>query len=138
MPAATRLGDLSQIQADSHGCPMCPHPGVGPAIQGSTDVFINKMPAVRVGDKGIHAACCGTNMWTAKDGSGTVFINGKKAHRKDDRGVSGRGNRRLTHTFEKPSRTGRRGRDCHRERQGLQDDVAHVRHRAAKRVCLFH
>lgn len=42
------------------------------------------MPALRVDDFGIHAACCGPNMWTATVGSGTVFINGKAAHRKDD------------------------------------------------------
>jgi len=51
---------------------------------GSPDVFINKMPAVRVGDIGIHMACCSTNMWEAKAGSATVLINGKKAHRKGD------------------------------------------------------
>ncbi len=33
---------------------------------------------------GMHAACCGPNMWTASAGSGTVNINGKAAHRKDD------------------------------------------------------
>jgi uncharacterized Zn-binding protein involved in type VI secretion len=47
-------------------------------------VFVNKKPALRVDDVGIHAACCGPNMWTAKVGSGTVFINDKAAHRKGD------------------------------------------------------
>jgi uncharacterized Zn-binding protein involved in type VI secretion len=47
-------------------------------------VFVNKLPAARKDDMGIHAACCGPNMWTATAGSGTVFINGKAAHRKDD------------------------------------------------------
>jgi uncharacterized Zn-binding protein involved in type VI secretion len=84
MPGAGRLGDKAQIQQDAHGCPGCPHPGVGPAIAGSTDVFINGMPALRVDDVGIHAVCCGPNMWSAQAGSATVFINGKAAFRKDD------------------------------------------------------
>jgi uncharacterized Zn-binding protein involved in type VI secretion len=45
---------------------------------------VNGRPAVRVGDPGVHAACCGPNSWTAKAGSGTVFINGRKAHRLGD------------------------------------------------------
>jgi len=39
---------------------------------------------VRVGDPGIHAACCGPNTWNAKVGSSTVLINGRKAHRLGD------------------------------------------------------
>ncbi|MBI5055072.1 MAG: hypothetical protein HZB61_00450 [Nitrospirae bacterium] len=85
MPPQGRLGDKSKVDADSHGCPACPHVAVGPAIMGSPDVFVNFKSALRVDDKGIHAACCGPNMWTAKTGSGTVFINGKAAHRKDDK-----------------------------------------------------
>jgi hypothetical protein len=57
---------------------------VGPAIVGSPDVMCNKRPALRVGDKGIHAACCGPNTWTATKGASTVFINGKAAHRVND------------------------------------------------------
>lgn len=84
MPAQGRLGDMSQVPADVHGCPACPHPCIGPAIQGSPNVNVNGMPALRVDDKGMHAACCNTNMWTAQAGSSTVFINGKKAHRMGD------------------------------------------------------
>jgi uncharacterized Zn-binding protein involved in type VI secretion len=84
MPGAGRLGDKSNVPADAHGCPACPHPGVGPAIAGSADVLINKRPALRKGDPGIHAACCGPNTWTAQTGSGTVNINGKPAHRQGD------------------------------------------------------
>lgn len=69
---------------DAHGCPACPHPAIGPAIQGSPDVNVNRRPALRVDDPGIHAACCGTNTWTATKGSLTVFINGKGAHRMGD------------------------------------------------------
>jgi uncharacterized Zn-binding protein involved in type VI secretion len=84
MPGAARLGDKSQVPACAHGCPACPHPAVGPAISGSPNVNINKRPAIRVGDPGIHAACCGPNTWTADKGSGTVNINGKAAHRMSD------------------------------------------------------
>jgi uncharacterized Zn-binding protein involved in type VI secretion len=84
MPPQGRLGDLSQVPADAHGCPACPHPGVGPAIVGSPNVTVNKMPALRVDDTGIHAACCGPNTWTAQAGSSTVFINNKAAHRQGD------------------------------------------------------
>ena len=102
-----RLGDKSNVPADAHGCPACPHPCVGPAIVGSPDVNVNNLPAMRVDDTGIHAACCGPNTWSAKAGSGTVFINNKAAHRlgdrqalrrhgPDDRGLGQRHHRRLT------------------------------------------
>lgn len=84
MPEQARLGDMSNVPADAHGCPGCPHNCTGPAIQGSPNVFVNNLPAVRVTDMGIHAACCGPNMWEAQSGSATVFINSLKAHRKND------------------------------------------------------
>lgn len=84
MPGQGRLGDKGQVQADSHGCPACPHPGIGPAIAGSPNVFVNGRPALRKNDMGIHAICCGPNMWTASAGSATVFINGQPAHRLND------------------------------------------------------
>lgn len=85
MPPQCRLGDMSQAAVDAHGCPICPHPSAtGPAIQGSPTVYVNGMPAVRVGDQGIHAVCCGPNTWSAQRGSTTVFINGKAAHRVGD------------------------------------------------------
>ncbi len=84
MAGQGRLGDQAQIQQDAHGCPGCPHPGVGPSIAGSPDVFVNGRPALRKDDLGIHAVCCGPNMWQANAGSGTVFINGKAAHRNGD------------------------------------------------------
>ncbi|MBI4849361.1 MAG: PAAR domain-containing protein [Nitrospirae bacterium] len=84
MPPQGRLGDKSKADADAHGCLACPHVVIGPAVQGSPDVMVNKRPAVRVGDMGIHAPCCGPNTWTAVKGSGTVFINGKAAHRMGD------------------------------------------------------
>ena len=84
MPPQGRVGDASMVPADAHGCPACPHPCVGPATKGSPNVKVNKLPALRVTDTGIHAACCGPNTWTAKAGSGTVFINSLKAHRLGD------------------------------------------------------
>ena len=84
MPPQGRLGDKSEVPGDSHGCPGCAHACVGPAVEGSPDVNVNAMPALRVGDPGVHSACCGANTWVAAAGSGTVFINGKAAHRLND------------------------------------------------------
>jgi uncharacterized Zn-binding protein involved in type VI secretion len=84
VPAQGRLGDKSSANVDAHGCPACPHPATGPAIIGSTNVNVNRMPALRVGDGGLHMACCGPNTWEAKAGSATVFINNKAAHRQGD------------------------------------------------------
>ncbi len=52
---------------------------------GSTNVKVNTLPALRVGDTGIHAKCCGPNTWIAVAGSKTVFINNSLAHRPGDR-----------------------------------------------------
>lgn len=81
---AGRLGDKAQCPADAHGCPACPHPTVGPAISGSPNVKINNLPALRVHDPGIHAACCGPNRWTAAGGTPRVLINRLPAHRMTD------------------------------------------------------
>lgn len=84
MPPQGRLGDKAFVPADAHGCPACPHPCTGPAIAGSPNTNVNNRPALRVGDPGVHAACCGPNMWKAQAGSSTVLINGQKAHRQGD------------------------------------------------------
>ena len=84
MPPQARVSDMSQVPADVHGCPACPHPAVGPATRGSPNVKVNKLPALRVTDSGVHAPCCGPNTWTAQAGSATVFINSLKAHRLGD------------------------------------------------------
>lgn len=84
MPPVHRVSDNGKVDKDAHGCPACPHTAVGPMIAGSPDVFVNSLPAGREGDPGIHAPCCGPNMWKATKGSGTVFVNGKAIHRKDD------------------------------------------------------
>jgi uncharacterized Zn-binding protein involved in type VI secretion len=84
MPEQGRVGDNAKVPADGHGCPACPHVCIGPGVAGSPDVLVNGKPALRVGDPGVHAACCGPNKWNAKAGAPGVFINGKKAHRVGD------------------------------------------------------
>ncbi|MEZ5364680.1 MAG: hypothetical protein R2748_20670 [Bryobacterales bacterium] len=81
---AGRVADLSRASVDAHGCPACPHMCVGPAMTGSPTVFINDRPALRLGDMGTHAACCGPNTWQAIAGSRSVFINDRPAHRQGD------------------------------------------------------
>ncbi len=87
MPAQARLGDMAQVDADAHGCPACPHPGVGPIVTGSANVNINGLPAGRAEDtdKGIHAVCCNSNTFTLTKGSATVYINDKPAARLGDK-----------------------------------------------------
>ena len=82
------VGDLSKSPADAHGCPACPHPAVGPITAGSATVMIpgfgggDLVPAARVGDSGVHAACCGPNkMMAILDGDSSVLIDGKHAAR---------------------------------------------------------
>ena len=85
MPAAARLGDKAQVAADAHGCPACPHAAVGPIVVGSPNVFINKKPAGRKDDIGIHAVCCGANNYTIVKGSPTVYVNNKPLARRNDK-----------------------------------------------------
>ena len=75
MPPVSRQTDLAFVPADAHGCPICPHPAVGPAQKGSTDVLVNGLQVLRIGDPGVHAACCGPNQWKVAAGSSTVFVN---------------------------------------------------------------
>lgn len=84
MPAAARVGDNALCPSDAHGCPKCAHQVQGPATNGSPDVLFNGMPALRLGDPGVHSGCCGPNTWTAAQGSSTVFINGLPAVRMGD------------------------------------------------------
>lgn len=84
MPAQARISDIGDVPACAHGCPACPHPAKGPLLGGSPNVFVNKLPAMRVGDPGMHAPCCASLTWEPTAGSGTVFINDIKAVRKTD------------------------------------------------------
>lgn len=84
MAKAARETDKANCLSDSHGRLCCPHNVTGPAIEGSPTVNINGLKALRVGDKGTHAGCCGSNKWTASKGSSTVFFDGKPAVRLGD------------------------------------------------------
>ena len=48
------------------------------------NVHVNGMPALRMGDPGVHSSCCGANSWIAVGSSATVKINGLGAHRLGD------------------------------------------------------
>lgn len=85
MPQAARVTDKANCPSDSHGNPCCSHNVTGPATKGSADVFINSLSALRLGDPGTHAACCGSNTWVCSAGSSTVFINGLPAVRLGDK-----------------------------------------------------
>jgi len=83
MPAQSRISDTCQGIC-VHGCPAEPHAVTGTAVSGSPDVLVNGIPAFRLADKGIHAACCGPNTWESAMGSSSVMINGKPAIRTGD------------------------------------------------------
>src|SRR5713101_3236413 len=85
MPAAARLGDKAQVDQDAHGCPACPHPGVGPIVAASSNVLVNDRGAARQDDLGVHAACCGPNIFKVAKGSPTVYVNGKPFARMNDK-----------------------------------------------------
>jgi hypothetical protein len=97
MPAAARLGDKAQVQADAHGCPGCPHPGVGPIVTGSADTFINGLPAARADstDLGVHAVCCGANIFQCDKGSPTIYVNNKPLARMNDQTTHCGGNGKI-------------------------------------------
>ena len=84
MPAQARVGDIGHCPSDSHGALCCAHDVQGPCVDGSPNVFINGMPATRLGDPGVHSSCCGANEWVAGAGSMSVFINGIASHRLGD------------------------------------------------------
>ena len=84
MPPQSRLGDCALVPADAHGKPCCAHTCVGPAVSGSPDVLVNGSAALRIGDPGVHAACCGPNIWAVAMGSTTVTINDISAARLTD------------------------------------------------------
>lgn len=74
-----RVGSKAECAADAHGCPACPHVVVGPVQSGSPEILLDGKPAARVDDFGIHAACCGPNMFHILDGDEEVLIHGKAA-----------------------------------------------------------
>lgn len=86
MPKVCRLTDISEtITPDVHGCPACPHPCAGPATAASGNVWIQGKQALRKGDTGVHAACCGSNTWKVIEASAQVYVNGMPLVRVGDR-----------------------------------------------------
>lgn len=115
MQRAGRLGDSSHITADGHGGGCCAHAATGPATTASANVLINERAALRVGDRGRHDSCCGSNSWTAVAGAPCVLVNERRAHRLDDKAdhcgglgqlVTGSSNV-LIGNWAGPSRTGK-------------------------------
>ena len=75
-----RLGDFAKAPADAHMCPACPHPVSGPIFLGSPTVTVDGLPAARQGDYGMHAACCGPNVYRITGGNRSgVLIDGVPA-----------------------------------------------------------
>ncbi len=72
-------GSLAKSGSDSHGCPGCPHTVIGPVVTGSALVFAGNFPAARVGDRGVHSACCEHNSFVITSGDPEVLIEGKPA-----------------------------------------------------------
>jgi uncharacterized Zn-binding protein involved in type VI secretion len=73
------VGMIAKCPADSHGTPADPLTVQGPITTGSSQVLINGRYAARVGDKGIHASCGGSNTFEIISGDASVLINGKPA-----------------------------------------------------------
>ncbi|MED5369460.1 MAG: hypothetical protein VX899_00475 [Myxococcota bacterium] len=74
MPNVSRVTDIAVNPADSHGKPCCPHPVAGPGIMGAATILVEGNKPLRIGDPGVHAACCGPNVWAVLTGSGTVYF----------------------------------------------------------------
>ena len=79
-----RLADHAFCPKDAHGCLACPHPVQGPIISASATVVIDGLGVARVGDTGVHAACCGPNTFKILKGDPNVLIDGKPAARVGD------------------------------------------------------
>ena len=89
---AGRLGDEATRPDNAPVCPRCKRIKEGPSKVGSSDVFINGQPGLRVGDRGEHSGvCCGKSAWRAKTGSSTVTINGMPLARVGDEIEQGEG-----------------------------------------------
>jgi uncharacterized Zn-binding protein involved in type VI secretion len=84
MPPQSRVTDTALVPADSHGNKCCSHTCVGPAVAGSPNTIVEGSAALRIGDPGVHAACCGPNVWMVASGSSTVTINDIPASRLGD------------------------------------------------------
>jgi len=72
---------FAYTSSDAHGCPACPHPCVGVCSTYSSTVMVRGYPAIRKGDSGMHAACCGPNTFEIIDGDSSVLVDGKPSAR---------------------------------------------------------
>lgn len=79
-----RVGDQARNVRDVHDCGRCPHDVRGPATVGSPSVQVNGKALLRRCDTGVHAVCCGTQVWEAIQGSATVLVDGQPAVRLND------------------------------------------------------
>jgi len=92
-----RVGDITKCPIDGHACPACPHSTTGIIVIGSSNVSIDGRPAARAeysnytgisgglpGFSGVHAACCGPNIFWLTTGDKDVLIDGFPAVRKGD------------------------------------------------------
>ena len=79
------VGSIAFCPNDAHGCPTDPSMVQGPVTSGSPNVTISGLPAARVGDEGVHSACCGANTFKILEGDASVMINGKPAARIGDK-----------------------------------------------------
>ncbi len=82
MKSQARKGDIGRIRMAGS---ICAHNPEGPAISGSENVLVNGMPALRVGDVGVHSSRESTHEWIAAQGAPCVLINNRRAHRYKDR-----------------------------------------------------
>lgn len=82
----SRVTDKAKCPVDVHGCNSCPHSPSGPATNGSSNIRVNNLKPLRIGDPGVHSSgvCCGPNTWEVQTGSGTVKFNDIPVARKDD------------------------------------------------------
>ena len=79
-----RLTDQAACPPHCHYCPVGAHAVIGPAIMGSPSVMVDGLPVLRETDMGLHAACCGPNIWLGDEGSGSVFADGLAVMRLGD------------------------------------------------------
>jgi len=77
VPPAARMTDISLNPADVHGCNGCPHGVQGPALSGSSNTIVAGQALLRArgADNGVHAGCCGPNIWVTMQGSTKVYCN---------------------------------------------------------------
>ncbi|MBZ0165787.1 MAG: PAAR domain-containing protein, partial [Candidatus Omnitrophica bacterium] len=79
------VSDIAFCPADGHGAPGDPMAVKGPIISGSPTVSLDGLPVARLGDRGIHAACSGSNSFVIAQGDTNVLIDGLPAARIGDK-----------------------------------------------------